>query len=105
MSAAVSRYNRLTTRPSKTITAQYVPGVQTADGNFNGQSFALHRVSNALVWPIPSVCEISWRAVRSFMYDLLDPKRMLPLKLPSAVCTLGTYCAVMVFEGRVVRRL
>ncbi|KAK4163978.1 hypothetical protein QBC43DRAFT_353658 [Cladorrhinum sp. PSN259] len=33
---AVARYNRLTPRANKVITAQYVPGVQTADGNFNG---------------------------------------------------------------------
>ncbi|KAK3380842.1 hypothetical protein B0H63DRAFT_474459 [Podospora didyma] len=36
MTKAAARYNKLTTRPSKSITAQYVPGVQTADGNFNG---------------------------------------------------------------------
>lgn len=60
MSAAVVRYNRLTTRPSKTITAQYVPGVQTADGNFNGnirfgsnksymnERTALHEISHTL---------------------------------------------------------
>ncbi|KAH8896570.1 hypothetical protein GQ53DRAFT_889810 [Thozetella sp. PMI_491] len=36
MKLAVARYNKLTTRPSKSITAQYVPGVATADGNFNG---------------------------------------------------------------------
>ena len=36
MTKAAARYNRLTTRANKSITAQYVPGVQTADGNFNG---------------------------------------------------------------------
>ena len=36
MTAAAARYNRLAPRASKTITAQYVPGVQTADGNYNG---------------------------------------------------------------------
>jgi len=36
MTAAAARYNKLTTRASKKITVQYVPGVQTADGNFNG---------------------------------------------------------------------
>ncbi len=36
MTKAAARYNRLTTRPNKSITAQYVPSVSTADGNFNG---------------------------------------------------------------------
>lgn len=36
MSKAAARYNRLTTRPNKAITVQYVPGVQTADGSFSG---------------------------------------------------------------------
>jgi hypothetical protein len=36
MNKAVARYNRLAPRASKSITVQYVPGVQTADGNFNG---------------------------------------------------------------------
>ncbi|KAK4206836.1 hypothetical protein QBC37DRAFT_457428 [Rhypophila decipiens] len=60
MAAATSRYNRLTTRPSKSITVQYVPGVQTADGNFNGnirfgsnraymnERTALHEISHTL---------------------------------------------------------
>ena len=36
MKAAVARYNKIATRPSKNITAQYVPSVQTADGSFSG---------------------------------------------------------------------
>ncbi|KAL2130463.1 hypothetical protein VTI74DRAFT_6374 [Chaetomium olivicolor] len=60
MSKAVARYNRLTTRPSKSITVSYVPGVQTADGNFNGairfgsnraymnERTALHEISHTL---------------------------------------------------------
>ena len=36
MNLAVARYNRLAPRASKTITVQYVPSVQTADGSFNG---------------------------------------------------------------------
>jgi hypothetical protein len=36
MRLATARYNRLAPRASKAITATYVPGVQTADGNFNG---------------------------------------------------------------------
>lgn len=36
MTRAVARYTRLARRPSKAITVQYVPGVATADGNFNG---------------------------------------------------------------------
>lgn len=60
MNKAVARYNRLTTRPSKSITASYVPGVQTADGNFNGnirfgsnraymtERTALHEIAHTL---------------------------------------------------------
>ncbi|KAM7183532.1 hypothetical protein V8F20_012594 [Naviculisporaceae sp. PSN 640] len=60
MAAAVNRYNRLTTRPNKSITVQYVPSVQTADGNFNGnirfgsnrsymnERTALHEISHTL---------------------------------------------------------
>ncbi|KAK0713687.1 hypothetical protein B0T26DRAFT_783054 [Lasiosphaeria miniovina] len=60
MNLAVARYNKLTTRPSKSITAQYVPGVSTADGNFNGnirfgssrsymnERTALHEISHTL---------------------------------------------------------
>ncbi len=60
MNKAVARYNRLTTRPNKSITAQYVPGVQTADGNFNGnirfgsdraymtERTALHEIAHTL---------------------------------------------------------
>lgn len=60
MNLAVARYTRLATRPNKSITAQYVPGVQTADGNFNGnirfgsdrqymtERTALHEISHTL---------------------------------------------------------
>jgi hypothetical protein len=60
MNAAVARYNRLTSRPSKSLTVQYVPSVQTADGNFNGnirfgsnraymnERTALHEISHTL---------------------------------------------------------
>lgn len=43
------------------------------------QSLAAHLVSKAAVWPMPRVCDISCMAVRSVMYDRLDPNRMLPL--------------------------
>ncbi|PKS06172.1 hypothetical protein jhhlp_007489 [Lomentospora prolificans] len=60
MNLAVARYNRLTTRATKTITVQYVPSVATADGNFNGnirfgsnrsymnERTALHEISHTL---------------------------------------------------------
>lgn len=60
MQLAANRYNRLTTRATKTITAQYVPDVQTADGNFNGnirfgknrsymnERTALHEIAHTL---------------------------------------------------------
>lgn len=60
MSLAVARYNRLAPRANKRITANYVPGVQTADGNFNGnirfgsnrsymnERTALHEISHTL---------------------------------------------------------
>jgi hypothetical protein len=60
MNAAVARYNRLTSRPSKSLTVQYVPSVPTADGNFNGnirfganraymnERTALHEISHTL---------------------------------------------------------
>jgi len=60
MQLAVNRYNRLTTRANKSIAAQYVPSVQTADGNFNGnirfgknrsymnERTALHEISHTL---------------------------------------------------------
>jgi hypothetical protein len=60
MQLATARYNRLTTRPNKKITASYVPSVQTADGNFNGnirfgssrsymtERTALHEISHTL---------------------------------------------------------
>ncbi|CAI4213992.1 unnamed protein product [Parascedosporium putredinis] len=60
MNLAVARYNRLTKRATKTITVQYVPSVQTADGNFNGnirfgsnrsymnERTALHEISHTL---------------------------------------------------------
>ena len=60
MRLAVARYTRLATRPNKTITVQYVPGVQTSDGNFNGnirfgtgrsymtERTALHEIAHTL---------------------------------------------------------
>jgi hypothetical protein len=60
MTAAAARYNKLTVRASKNITAQYVPGVQTADGSFSGnirfgsnrsymnERTALHETSHTL---------------------------------------------------------
>ncbi|KAK0724622.1 hypothetical protein B0H67DRAFT_482904 [Lasiosphaeris hirsuta] len=57
---ATARYNRLTTLPKKAITAQYVPSVSTADGNFNGnirfgsnrsymnERTALHEIAHTL---------------------------------------------------------
>ncbi|KAK4113444.1 hypothetical protein N656DRAFT_707877 [Canariomyces notabilis] len=57
---AVARYNRLATRPNKSITVQYVPSVATADGNFNGnirfgknrsymtERTALHEIAHTL---------------------------------------------------------
>jgi len=60
MSKAVARYNRLAPRANKSITVQYVPSVQTADGNFNGnirfgsnrsymnERTALHEISHTL---------------------------------------------------------
>ncbi|EAQ85686.1 hypothetical protein CHGG_06939 [Chaetomium globosum CBS 148.51] len=60
MSAAVARYNRLAPRANKALTAQYVPSVATADGNFNGnirfgsnraymnERTALHEISHTL---------------------------------------------------------
>ena len=60
MRLAVERYNRLAPRATKTITVQYNTGVQTADGNFNGnirfganrsymnERTALHEISHTL---------------------------------------------------------
>lgn len=60
MDKAVARYNRLAPRASKTITAQYVPGVSTADGSFSGnirfgsnrsymnERTALHEIAHTL---------------------------------------------------------
>jgi hypothetical protein len=60
MDLAVARYNKLTVRPSKSITVQYVPSVATADGNFNGnirfgstrsymnERTSLHEISHTL---------------------------------------------------------
>lgn len=60
MDLAVARYSQLAVRPNKSITAQYVPGVETADGNFNGnirfgsnrsymnERTALHEISHTL---------------------------------------------------------
>ncbi|KAK4183020.1 hypothetical protein QBC35DRAFT_131849 [Podospora australis] len=57
---AVARYNRVAPRANKSITVQYVPSVQTADGNFNGnirfgssrsymnERTALHEISHTL---------------------------------------------------------
>ena len=60
MNLAVARYTKLATRPNKSITVQYVPGVETADGNFNGnirfgsnksymtERTALHEIAHTL---------------------------------------------------------
>lgn len=60
MNRAVDRYNRLAPLANKAITVQYVPGVPTADGNFNGnirfgadraymtERTALHEISHTL---------------------------------------------------------
>ena len=60
MRAATRRYNALPVPPNKTLTVQYVPSVQTADGNFNGnirfgsnrsymnERTALHEISHTL---------------------------------------------------------
>ena len=60
MDKAVARYNRLAPRANKYITVQYVPSVQTADGNINGnirfgsdraymsERTALHGISHTL---------------------------------------------------------
>ncbi|KAL2269206.1 hypothetical protein VTJ83DRAFT_4052 [Remersonia thermophila] len=60
MRKAVARYNRLAPRANKHITVQYVPSVQTADGNFNGnirfganrsymtERTALHEIAHTL---------------------------------------------------------
>jgi hypothetical protein len=60
MNKAVARYNRLAPRANKSITVQYVPSVQTADGNFNGnirfgsnrsymtERTALHEIAHTL---------------------------------------------------------
>lgn len=60
MRLAVDRYNRLTPRANKAVTVQYVPGVPTADGNFNGnirfgrnrsymnERTALHEISHTI---------------------------------------------------------
>lgn len=60
MRLAVARYNRLAPRANKVVTVQYVPSVQTADGNFNGnirfgsnrsymnERVALHEISHTL---------------------------------------------------------
>ncbi|KAL2255411.1 hypothetical protein VTK26DRAFT_3428 [Humicola hyalothermophila] len=60
MDRAVARYNRLAPRAAKAITAQYVPGVPTADGSFSGtirfgadraymsERTALHEISHTL---------------------------------------------------------
>lgn len=60
MRLAVARYNRLAPRANKAVTVQYVPSVQTADGNFNGnirfgsnrsymnERTALHEIAHTL---------------------------------------------------------
>lgn len=60
MNKAVARYNRLAPRAAKTLTAQYVPGVATADGSFSGnirfgsnrsymsERTALHEIAHTL---------------------------------------------------------
>ncbi|KAK0719037.1 hypothetical protein B0T21DRAFT_295304 [Apiosordaria backusii] len=60
MRLAAARYNRLAPRANKEVTVQYVPSVQTADGNFNGnirfgsnrsymnERTALHEISHTL---------------------------------------------------------
>lgn len=60
MRLAVARYTKLATRPSKSITVSYVPSVETADGNFNGnirfgsnrsymtERTALHEIAHTL---------------------------------------------------------
>jgi hypothetical protein len=60
MEKAVARYTKLATRPNKSITVQYVPGVETADANFNGnlrfgsnraymtERTALHEIAHTL---------------------------------------------------------
>lgn len=63
----------------------------------DGQLFASHLCVNASVVPTPSVCAISCRAVRSVMNARSEPKRILPLKLPSAVATPVLYSTVRVF--------
>ena len=60
MRSAVTRYNKLATRPTKSLKIQYVPGLSTADGNFNGnirfgsnrtymnERAALHEIAHTL---------------------------------------------------------
>jgi hypothetical protein len=60
MRLAVKRHTRLSKRPNKSITVQYVPNVSTADGNRNGnirfgsnrsymnERTALHEISHTL---------------------------------------------------------
>ena len=60
MKLAVARSNKLTKRANKNITVSYVPGVETADGNFNGnirfgsnksymnERTALHEIAHTL---------------------------------------------------------
>jgi hypothetical protein len=58
--SAVARYNKLTTRATKTIRIEYAPSVTSADGNFNGnirfgsnrafmnERAALHEIAHTL---------------------------------------------------------
>jgi len=60
VSLATARYNRIAKRANKSLTIEYVPGVQTADGNFNGnirfgsnrsymnERTALHEIAHTL---------------------------------------------------------
>jgi hypothetical protein len=57
---AVARYSKLATRPTKFLRIQYVPGLSSADGNFNGnirfgsnrsymnERAALHEIAHTL---------------------------------------------------------
>lgn len=71
MNAAVNRYNRLAPNANKYITVQYVPSVQTADGNINGnirfgsnrsymnERTALHEISHTL--GVGTTNSFNWR--------------------------------------------
>lgn len=65
--------------PPPQLILALAPSQDLKSGVAVAQSLAAHLVSKAAVWPMPSVCDISCMAVRSVMYDLLEPNRMLPL--------------------------